>query len=985
MKPIIFLAFANDKVDNARYLRNLPRELDGIRNALYEAQEAGLCEVVERANITLEQIFDIFQSKKYENRIAVFHYGGHADGYQLLLETLGTLSTVEDLDKRSDKEINDSQQSPLRGLRPLTTLGNQVAHGEGLVSFLAKQQSLKVVFFNGCSTQQQSSELSIAGVPCVIGTSNAINDDVATELSIRFYKSLGNGAALDSAWEEAIDYTKTKRGIANLRGLYRKSKDEVSADAFPWQVFYKQGAETVKEWSLPIAVNKADYGLPPIPTHYTLPETPFLFLKRYEKSHAKVFFGRTVFIRKLYEYALDRKSAPIMLLHGQSGVGKSSLLDAGLLPRLSQKAEVVYIRRTPEMGLLGTLKSALGVSQQSIGYRLLSQIAKWFEPNVQQKFAHFAEEIKKMQGGHADEKIDLGVEELQNLLLVWKNIEKRSGKPLVVILDQAEETYTRPMPKEIGEQDTENQQDSELTVFLLALKMLFGKQDDLPEGKLILSYRKEFHPEIEKAFEQYSLPKTKLFLEQLSIYDISEVLHKFEHDEALQDKYHISFEKRLPEMLTQDLSSRIESPVAPVLQIILSKFWQNTPLVQAQRLFSLATYRQLKSEGVEMKDFFMQQMKQLEKHLPNAVASGLVIDILQKHISLMGTANSYSIEALREHYQHRQTEIVQVIAKLCEYSLLAEIWKKSISYTPQTFDFEEIKETILIHDTLASIVQEEYNQSGKQGQRAARILEIKIADWQSVSEEEKPYILLDERDLAIVESGQEGMRRWTQIEQKIINTSQEKSKKQKEKEKRNKQLRNALFSIVGVFSIIAAIFWFQANEAKKQIIISLDKAEKLTNLFYFYDNKFALAFRERFFFIDKNANRVTQLGQYKKAGIFDEDGFAAVTTEDNKEYLLDTLGNTYQVARSINDLNQEVEALDLRGKYQEVFPQHIFKYTQLKVILFSNNIINDIQHENKAKIIIPKEINQLQNLVHLKIQFCNIDTLPNTFFDLKNL
>lgn len=68
-----------------------------------------------------------------------------------------------------------------------------------------------------------------------------------------------------------------------------------------------------------------------------------------------------------------------------------------------------------------------------------------------------------------------------------------------------------------------------------------------------------------------------------------------------------------------------------------------------------------------------------------------------------------------------------------------------------------------------------------------------------------------------------------------------------------------------------------------------------------------------------------------------------------------------------------------------MFPQHIFKYTQLKVILFSNNIINDIQHENKAKIIIPKEINQLQNLVHLKIQFCNIDTLPNTFFDLKNL
>ncbi len=242
--------------------------------------------------------------------------------------------------------------------------------------------------------------------------------------------------------------------------------------------------------------------------------------------------------------------------------------------------------------------------------------------------------------------------------------------------------------------------------------MLFGKQDDLPEGKLILSYRKEFHPEIEKAFEQYSLPKTKLFLEQLSIYDIGEVLHKFEHDEALQDKYHISFEKRLPEMLTQDLSQRIESPVATVFQIILSKFWQNTPLVQAQRLFSLATYRQLKSEGVEMKDFFMQQMKQLEKHLPNAVASGLVIDILQKHISLVGTANSYSIEALREHYQHRQTEIDQLVPQLSELSLLNEIWK-STQEAPQAFDFEAVAATILTHDTLAPIVRNTTNRANR--------------------------------------------------------------------------------------------------------------------------------------------------------------------------------------------------------------------------------------------------------------------------------
>lgn len=50
--PIIFLAFANDKTDNARYLRNLPVESAGIKDALQKAKRTGLCEVVELANAT---------------------------------------------------------------------------------------------------------------------------------------------------------------------------------------------------------------------------------------------------------------------------------------------------------------------------------------------------------------------------------------------------------------------------------------------------------------------------------------------------------------------------------------------------------------------------------------------------------------------------------------------------------------------------------------------------------------------------------------------------------------------------------------------------------------------------------------------------------------------------------------------------------------------------------------------------------------------
>ena len=86
-KPVIFLAFANDRMDGAAYLRNLPVELRGIREALDKAVKADLCEVVERANASVDDIMDVFQDQTYRNRIALFHYGGHADCFRLLLES----------------------------------------------------------------------------------------------------------------------------------------------------------------------------------------------------------------------------------------------------------------------------------------------------------------------------------------------------------------------------------------------------------------------------------------------------------------------------------------------------------------------------------------------------------------------------------------------------------------------------------------------------------------------------------------------------------------------------------------------------------------------------------------------------------------------------------------------------------------------------------------------------------------------------------
>nr|MCU0391159.1 CHAT domain-containing protein [Thermoflexibacter sp.] len=608
MKPIIFLAFANDKVDNARYLRNLPLELDGIRKALQPAVKEGLCELIERANVSIEQIFDVFQT--YQDRIAIFHYGGHADGYQLLLETL-TVATSS----VSGSNVGD----------------NKVAYGEGLVSFFARQRGLQLVFFNGCSTQQQSIELVKAGIPAVIGTSNSINDDIATTLSIRFYTGLAKGASIDKAWAEATDEVKMKEGTANLRGLYRKTQTEVVADRFPWEIYYREGAEKVKEWNLPEEVDNPLFGLPNIPPTFALPESPFLFLKRYERPHAELFFGRSFYVRELYNKITDTQSPPVILLYGQSGTGKSSLFDAGINPRLENSHHVIYLRRNQALGLVRTLEEGIVDMKLSVGTlttaekvspeggdlegankRLqilqnlknqllslaesekinLSATIEALEKELLMSSLSFGNEgvrqkssvgtlttgISPLSEGEGQGATIATVRHIFNeqkfltqvgespylpLLRAWHTLENQLQKPVLVILDQAEELFTRP----------NKQINNELEELAQCLKAMFNHPAFAPQGKLILGYRKEYQAEFEERFKECAIPRTKVFLEPLSRKDILDIFKGLTETPNLKKRYNLQIDKNLPIVVADDLLEDKDSPVAPVLQILLTKMW----------------------------------------------------------------------------------------------------------------------------------------------------------------------------------------------------------------------------------------------------------------------------------------------------------------------------------------------------------------------------------------------------------------------------
>lgn len=846
--PVIFLAFANDKVDNARYLRNLPRELDGIRNALLPAVKAGLCEVVERANATIDNILDTFQDQRYRDRIAIFHYGGHADGYQLLLE-----------------ELDGS---------------HAVAYGGGLVSFFAMQKGLKLVFFNGCSTHQQSLELTQAGIPAVIGTSNAINDDVATLLAIRFYRGIAQGMTLERSWNAAVSNIKIKQSEGNTRGLYRKEAAQKLVDErFPWELLIREGAEIVKEFNLPTEVNNPLFGLPEIPKIYNLPAEPYQFLLPYTRPYAEIFFGRATYIRDLYNRITDKNSAPIICIFGQAAVGKSSLFDAGLRPRLESSHIVQYVKRKQDKGLLGTLEEALDIEKseqeidaerksileakdsfeqkpiETLSLDLLNSLtitdantisnevsnnhnsAETFEGQAVEIMTETeisSQESKPSKGKDAliealrdlSTKVDLSLqgtifkfiqelnkEEKANnisntpnqpsaagtsrLLQRWKQIEEESGKPLVIILDHVEECYTRPMmtDKALNEGEQLNMGEREIEIFLQEVKALFNDLSNLPRGKLLLGYRKEYQADFEEWFKWFKLPQNKVFLENLEREEIIEIIQGLTSTENLRRNYRISIEMGLAEIIADDLLEDRESAIAPALQMILTKLWKSCEN-EHTRLFTIQKYQELKKQGLFVKDFLEEQMQKIREWNPEVEESGLVLDILMQHTTRFATAGMQNVNELKKLYSHQADVLGSILDKCKELFLLTDLGQS----------------TALAHDSLAPVIQEKYRKSMYVGQRATRLLENKIVNF---NPKDKKSSVFDERELGVVEEGGKGMRYWTEKELELI----EASRRRRAINKRNRRWRRigfiaSLVTVIG-FTIYS---WILKNIASNEQI-----------------------------------------------------------------------------------------------------------------------------------------------------------------------
>ncbi|MEO5683300.1 MAG: leucine-rich repeat domain-containing protein [Chitinophagaceae bacterium] len=180
----------------------------------------------------------------------------------------------------------------------------------------------------------------------------------------------------------------------------------------------------------------------------------------------------------------------------------------------------------------------------------------------------------------------------------------------------------------------------------------------------------------------------------------------------------------------------------------------------------------------------------------------------------------------------------------------------------------------------------------------------------------------------------------------------------------------------------------RAEKAEKDAVQSAAKAtaeiataQKLNNAFYFYKDRFALAFKnDSFYFIDKNGDAVEKLDRWNGAEHFLPSGFAKVKLSSeifklNVNFIIDTFGNSYKAAYEIKDIDTTINAVELYDEELNEVPSKIFILPKLKVLILRNVSLTGL----------PKEIGGLKYLTHLDVNYNMMHQLPEEIGDLENL
>ncbi|MCB0594432.1 MAG: SUMF1/EgtB/PvdO family nonheme iron enzyme [Lewinellaceae bacterium] len=390
----------------------------------------------------------------------------------------------------------------------------------------------------------------------------------------------------------------------------------------------------------------------------------------FSEQEALLYAGRKKEIRTLHHLIRQHR---LVLLHGYSGSGKSSLLHAGLFPRMK------------DIGL----------------WQVLPPIRR-----------------SKAKGGLA--------EQLKTLL----DPEMDSEKRVLIVLDQVEEMYNDPLHAPDGYSEIRELGKllkkiwDEKTNYHLLLSF---------RSEFLSKVTKEFLPGHRLwNFEEFYLnPLGKENIVDAIREPVTHPGLKNRFRLSLPEK-----EEGLPARIAKDFTGDQFKPYGVLLQIQLKALWDaaeaeadarnnhdkelTESLYEQNRKTDLSAFIDDQLEAIQWVEDKKGRRK--DEKWEKAVESGLILDILYQFISIEETAGSIGNEKFAEDYRHLDDPGPEaILKKLKSVYLLSAADKDGWS-------------TRLAHDTLAPDIRRKYQLSEQPGQKARRLYESKKGAIQEQAE-----------------------------------------------------------------------------------------------------------------------------------------------------------------------------------------------------------------------------------------------------------
>ncbi|KST65546.1 nSTAND1 domain-containing NTPase [Mastigocoleus testarum] len=377
-------------------------------------------------------------------------------------------------------------------------------------------KGLRLAIFNSCDGLGLAQQLANLGLPYVIVWREPVPDKIAQDFLKYFLHSFSQGKSLFASVRDAR---------VKLQELTNKEDSQKQIPGVNWlPIICQNTSDPAPNWE--------DLG----GLTGKLPDSPYKGLSPFREEDTSMFFGRDKYIADLVD-AVNTK--PLAAVVGASGSGKSSLVFAGLVPRLRTAGTEHIVSFRPGKNPFDALAIALNSHVQSL---IEFQRDKEIETNS-----------RRLQ--ELELEVDLQYDQ-QALCGFIKDIIISAGQKLhgsfVLIADQFEELYTLA---------TESQRQPFLDALLYAVKFA-------PNFfTLVITLRADF---MGKALDYQPMGETlqkypPILLTSMNREELAQAIEK------PAEKMKVELEKGLTAKLIDDLGK--QPGRLPLLEFTLTQLW----------------------------------------------------------------------------------------------------------------------------------------------------------------------------------------------------------------------------------------------------------------------------------------------------------------------------------------------------------------------------------------------------------------------------